>query len=589
MLIFFTSIWNVISLYFHFTDAAKPQWTWICSNEKCERTTAKENVDLVSLPTCNALCSSAVIWPNPTGQLKLSNTVLPLNFNFTLEISTSPSKEVSEHLQKAFSLFEQDLSKYKKVQKQPDSMYAVYSLLISVSVKGDKDPRLRLNTDESYEIYVAPSKRGDVIEVTVSAKSFCGARHGFETLSQLIWFDPYNDSLLMIDTAVVKDKPSFHYRGLLLDTARNYFPVSDILRTIDAMAATKLNTFHWHAVDTQSFPLKLNSTMKLAKYGAYGPSSVYTRDDVQTIVSHARLRGIRVVLEIDAPGHVGSAWNWGPKEGLGDLAYCIENEPWWKYCGEPPCGQINPHNPHVLNILENIYTEIIQLTGVDDVFHLGGDEVTQRCWTEHLPECVNKPLCATDDAWIDFVHKAYKALERANGGKAPNLTIVWSSRLTKWPYLKTQRKFAIQFWDLMDSQDMLMLLMKGFRMVLSHVYPLYLDCGFGSWRSDGESHCGNYVKWQDIYNNPPYTPNTLHIVGGEACLWSEQVGPTDLDGRLWPRGAAFGEKMWTHPKLYANESVKLRLDVHRSRLVARGIRAGPIFPRWCSENPYKCI
>lgn len=520
--------------------------------------------------------------------MKLSNTVLPLKLNFTLEIKTSPSIEVSEYLQSAFSLFEQDLRKQNKVREPPSETYSMYSLLVHVSVNGDKDPRLRLNTDESYELYISPSEKSDIIEVTVLAKSFCGARHAFETLSQLIWFDPYNDSLLMIDTAFVKDKPSFHYRGLLLDTARNYFPVSDILRTIDAMAATKLNTFHWHAVDTQSFPLKLNSTMNLAKHGAYGQSAVYTRNDVQKIVRHARLRGIRVVIEVDAPGHIGSAWNWGPKEGLGDLAYCVENEPWWKYCGEPPCGQLNPHNPHVLHILENIYKEIIQLTGVDDVFHLGGDEVIRDCWTEHLPECEDNVFCETHDVWINFMHKAYKALERANGGSAPNLTIVWSSPLTKWPYLKSQKNFAIQFWDVMDSPDMLPILMKGFRMVLSNANPFYLDCGFGSWRTDGTSHCGNYIKWQDIYNYPPHMPNKFHVVGGVICLWSEQVGPTDLDGRLWPRAAAFGEKMWTHPKFGVTEKIKLRLDVHRSRLVARGIRAGPIFPRWCSENPYKC-
>lgn len=570
------------------TDKAKPQWTWNCNDYKCERAVFEGGDEQVSLHTCIALCSSSIVWPQPTGEIKLSKTRLPIYAEFTLKITESPSTEVSTYLKKAFALFTSDVNTQKNSRRRRVYHKPKHSLIISVSVKGDKDPRLRIDTDEGYEIFVRPSVKDYIIEVDLLAKSFCGARHGFETLSQLIWFDPYLNALVMIDMAIINDRPKFPYRGLLLDTARNYFPVSDILRTIDAMAATKLNTFHWHAVDSQSFPLKLNSTLKLAKHGAYGPSAVYTREDVQRIVSRARFRGIRVVIEVDAPSHIGHAWSWGPEEKLGDLAHCVETEPWWDFCGEPPCGQLNPHNPNVLSILENIYKEIIELTGVKDVFHIGGDEVIQTCWKENEPECIHSPVCKSDEVWIIFLHNVYKALERANGGSAPNMTMIWSSSLTKREYLKKLKKFTIQYWDLGRSPDILPILMTGFRVVLSNQYPWYFDCGFGSWVNDRESHCGNYINWEDVYNYALHMPKGWSIEGGEACMWSEQVGPTDLDGRLWPRGAAFGEKLWTHPRSEASEDVKLRLDVHRSRLVERGVRAMPIFPRWCSENPYSC-
>ena len=89
-----------------------------------------------------------------------------------------------------------------------------------------------------------------------------GARHGLETLSQLI--APIvtvggGAGLVILNTATIKDSPMYPHRGLLIDTARNFLPVRAILRTIDGLAATKMNVLHWHATDSQSFPLQIKS------------------------------------------------------------------------------------------------------------------------------------------------------------------------------------------------------------------------------------------------------------------------------------------------------------------------------------------
>ena len=45
--------------------------------------------------------------------------------------------------------------------------------------------------------------------------------------------------------------------------------------------------FHWHIVDSQSFPLQVPGFMELAEKGAYDADSVYTPEDVQSIIDYA--------------------------------------------------------------------------------------------------------------------------------------------------------------------------------------------------------------------------------------------------------------------------------------------------------------
>ena len=77
------------------------------------------------------------------------------------------------------------------------------------------------------------------------------------------------------------------------------------------MAASKLNTFHWHLSDSQSFPYDSAQFPEMAKWGAYSRDEVYTPEDVKDLSTYARIRGVRVLVEIDSPAHAGAGWQWG--------------------------------------------------------------------------------------------------------------------------------------------------------------------------------------------------------------------------------------------------------------------------------------
>lgn len=48
-----------------------------------------------------------------------------------------------------------------------------------------------------------------------------------------------------------------------------------------------MSAFHWHIVDSQSFPLVVAEFPELAQKGAYSAEEVYTPNDVQDIVNYA--------------------------------------------------------------------------------------------------------------------------------------------------------------------------------------------------------------------------------------------------------------------------------------------------------------
>lgn len=181
--------------------------------------------------------------------------------------------------------------------------------------------------------------------------------------------------LLLVKSARIEDRPVYRHRGLLLDTSRNYIPQTDIKRTLDGMGASKFNIFHWHITDSHSFPLEIPSMKQFTVHGAYGPNFTYSPDVVKSIIQYAKLRGIRVIFEIDTPSHAGNGWNWGHHYGFGNLAVCVNKQPWRNYCIQPPCGQLNPTNSFIFSVLRDIYRHLQTLIPKDETLHIGGDEV----------------------------------------------------------------------------------------------------------------------------------------------------------------------------------------------------------------------
>jgi len=143
-----------------------------------------------------------------------------------------------------------------------------------------------------------------------------GYLHALETFSQLISKDNNNNYFISYLPIEIEDAPAFAHRGIMIDTARHFLSKVAIKRTIDAMSYNKLNVLHWHITDDESFPIELQSFPEITKTGAYSSDEIFSSADVHEIVKYATEKGIRIIPEIDSPGHCRS---WGQSDTLKDM------------------------------------------------------------------------------------------------------------------------------------------------------------------------------------------------------------------------------------------------------------------------------
>ncbi|KAI9487777.1 MAG: glycoside hydrolase superfamily [Benjaminiella poitrasii] len=458
--------------------------------------------------------------------------------------------------------------------------------------------KLDMGIDESYSLIV-PEEGG---YATLRAKTWVGALRGLETFSQLILAD---GDKLVAHTATIKDSPTYGHRGILLDTSRHFFSVESILRILDAQSYNKMNVLHWHATDSQSWPLYFKSHPELSDKGAYSSKEVYSPSDVKKIISHAESLGIRVVLEIDMPAHTASIGESHP-----DLILCGQ-EFWAAYAAEPPAGQLNPILNGTYDLIHDLISESTDIFP-DTLFHSGGDEINSDCW--ELDQGIQDYMKANKfssakDIWFEFTNNILNFITT----KTKKRPIIWEDPIKdggSYP-----KDTVVQVWVNPPGTYTAL----GHDVIVSNYDYFYLDCGHGGWVGNDEryisptqvetsedlfnyggsggSWCAPFKTWQRIYSfDMTYGINkndTGKVLGGEVAIWAEQTSEHVIDGRLWPRSSAAAEVYWSGS--YDNKGNRRTVKTASERfydwtyrLQARGIQAEPTQPKYCHTHPGAC-
>src|SRR5215831_4834900 len=234
------------------------------------------------------------------------------------------------------------------------------TLTIQCREAGPANPSL--GEDESYTLDATPEG------ARLSTSTVTGALRGMETFLQLIAPGPDG---FAVPSVHIEDRPRFPWRGLMMDVGRHWMPVEVVLRNLDAMAAVKLNVFHWHLSDDQGFRVESILFPKLHQGGSDG--LFYKQAEVREVVDYAHDRGIRVIPEFDMPGHT-TSWLVGmPELASAPGPYEIQRR-WGIF--QPT---LDPSRENTYRVLDGFLGEMAALFP-DRYFHIGGDEIEDAQW-----------------------------------------------------------------------------------------------------------------------------------------------------------------------------------------------------------------
>ncbi|TDE45043.1 beta-N-acetylhexosaminidase [Flavobacterium rhamnosiphilum] len=492
-------------------------------------------------------------WPQ---SINLTQGTFVLNKNFKVNITGNPNSRILvgatnflRRLDGRTGLFLQQ-GFVTKINEVPTA---------ELQINCVKNGKIGLYEDESYQLEIQSNK------IIINATTDLGALHALETLLQML---QNNSTSYYFPTAMITDFPRFTWRGIMIDVARHFQPIDVIKRNLDAMAAVKMNVFHWHLVDDQGWRIELKKHPKLTEMASDG--NYYTQEEIKNIVKYADERGILVVPEIDVPGHGTAILMAYPEIGSKVVnlnSDSIESKTQvsgiTSYSLERNAGifspTLDPSNPKTYQLLSEIFDEVCPLFS-GSYFHIGGDENEGKDWDSNpkIQEFMKrKKLANNHELQTYFTMQLIPMLKKHH-----KELMGWEEIMTK----NMSKDAIIHSWKGVNEgvpagKSLVDAVKGGYKTVLSNGY--YVDLVYGV---------------EDHYTVDPMPKDVVlteqekaRILGGEATMWSELATSTTLDSRIWPRTAAIAERLWSDEKVTDINSLRKRLKTVSFRLEDLGL------------------
>ncbi|WP_138989903.1 family 20 glycosylhydrolase [Larkinella sp. C7] len=439
--------------------------------------------------------------------------------------------------------------------------------------------------DEGYRIDVTTTT------ITIEATKPAGFFYAIQSLYQLLPPEIFRSTPadLSVKWSVpachIEDKPRYGYRGLHLDVARHFFPVSFIKKYIDLLALHKFNTFHWHLTDDQGWRIEIKKYPKLTQVGSRRKETLighyyesdpqqfdgqsyggfYTQDEVREVVRYAKSKYVTIIPEIEMPGHALAILAAYPEFGCSGGPY--ETATKWGIFTDVLC----PYD-RTFTFLEDVLSEVMTLFP-GPYIHIGGDECPKISWKKS-PFCQNlmkklklknenqlqRYFISRIDKWV--TSKGWKTIgwDEILEGNSPAIRVSPGATVMSWRGIDGGLKAARQNHDV----------------IMTPGNFLYLD-HYQADRSQEPLAFGRFTPLEKTYSYDP-TPADLpataqkHLIGAQANVWTEYLKTANqVEYMVWPRAAAVAEVVWTPLDQKNWPDFTRRLPVLFKRLDALGV------------------
>lgn len=417
--------------------------------------------------------------------------------------------------------------------------------------------------------------------IVAAASDEAGFFYAVQTLRQLAFF---SYGRLSFPHCTIEDSPRFGWRGVHLDESRHFFGKAAVKRTLDLMAQYKLNVFHWHLTDDQGWRLPVAAYPLLTTVGAvrplsdnqknltdhfedgeYGPFA-YRCEDIREVVAYARERHIRVIPEVDVPGHCEALLRAYPECG------CFAGRP-----DQAPKGAVGNvvclGDDRTLAMIYAIFDEVAGLFP-DELVHIGGDEVNK----------VNYRACPKCQARMRQLGlKTENELQAWFDRELGRRLAVRGKRVLGWDELvldgRPPENMVVMSWR--GTEGARAAAKAGLQAVMCPHESCYFDYSQGL-DDDPATYpwftCRLPLEQAYAYDPLAELAAEAHrfVLGGQCCNWTEfTCNETELQWKMWPRAAATAEVFWSPAAVRDYADFRRRMAVQRRRLLAQRVNCAP--------------
>jgi hexosaminidase len=383
----------------------------------------------------------------------------------------------------------------------------------------------------------------------VSASHPRGLFNGAVTLWQLVTTHMADNREIRVPAVRIVDAPRLRWRGLLLDSARQYQSVAFIKRYIDFMALHKLNVLHWRLVDDRAWRLQIPKYPKLT-----GGMSSYTVDDVREIIAHAAARNVTVVPGLEMPGGATAAATAYPSLRAADT---------------PTVGS-NLYNvdEETFVFFDNVFAHVTSLFP-SEFIHIGAADISKDQWKQSAS-----------------VQARMRELGIINEQRVQRYFFERIGELTQ------KYKRRIVGWDSVFSggvpQDTVIMTGKGLDGALGAAASGYdvvvsshaaLSFNLAQRANGNESvKAGEVLSLGDVYRFDPAPaalgPQDLgRLIGVQGNVWTTpDDNEEEVEALTFPRAAALAEIAWTAPTHLRWAEFQPRMAAMLARYSRMGVR-----------------